>query len=244
MNALQSVLEYFKSFYRDVVLSLTEPRRFFTERYPQTSFNHSLAFGLTAGWIGAAIEFWVRVVNQETLLDGFLKIRDQLMQLPVWKDLPTSMWAQEPAALQSMFPAWLAEASAVALFPFSYLVKLIFMGAMLWFGGFLFLPRPPVSASHSGDPRDFSHWAKLTAACSGPLIISAILGFLPLGLGALAGFIYGWVILLIGISTRYQVSTLRAFAIVITPGFLITLVGTCFFTLLGGMLFAALVALF
>ena len=247
------IQSFVRHFYRDLVDSLTEPRRFFAERYPHLSFNYALAFGLTVGWTGEGLKWAVRMINHETLMDGFLKIRDQLMQLPIWKDLPTSMWVQNPTEIQSLFPAWIAEAATVALFPFSFLIKIVISSVALAVGGFFFIGNRSKSHQESqllgggpamvSDPSDLTHWMKLVAATSGPLMLSAILSFLPLGLGNMVGFLYGLAILLIAISIRYRISMLRGFAVLTAPWLALLMIGGCFIAFFGAMIFAFIAAI-
>jgi hypothetical protein len=123
-----------KQFYRDVIDSLTEPRFFFTHRFPKISLSYALAFAVLVNWIADFLAWLTRLVNHETLLDGFLKMRDQLSTLPIWKDLPTNLWAQQPDHVASVFPAWIAEVLGVALSPFQTLIRITLAGLSIWMG--------------------------------------------------------------------------------------------------------------
>lgn len=220
--------------FEDVIASLTEPRRFYTERYPQLSQNYALALGLGVTWLAAALKWLVRVLNHETFFDGFVRIRDQLMQLPVWKDLPPSIWAQNPASAGSMFPGWLAEAATVALFPFSFLLQIVLSAVAMTVGGYLFIrKREGIDA----DRPDINHFMKIAALASTPALVGAILSFLPLGLGALIGWVYSFFMLLFAVHLRYRISMLRAFAVVFTPWFALAMVGACLIGLFSAVIF-------
>ena len=242
--------------YRDVVDCLTEPRWFFTERYPRITFNYALAFGIVVNWMVAFLEWLTRVVRQETLLDGLLRMRDQLRQLPIWKNLPADIWAQNPERT-SMFPAWLAEVFGVALSPFQTLIHFLFSGLLIWIGASLLVPKAMTQPQASNDPlneipapqsgRDLvnvTNTIKLVALAAVPNLIGAILGFLPLGLGAFIGWIYSFCILILAISIRYRVSYLRSFAIVILPGVIGMIVVSCVVSVFAALIFGTIAALF
>ena len=233
---------YIRQFYLDLVGSLTEPRRFYTERYPQMSMNYALAFGLTVSWIGAFLKWLTRIINHETLWDGFLKIRDQLNQLPLWKDLPTSIWAQNPPPSLSVFPAWIADATTLALFPFSFLINIVLSATALTIGGYLFLSNRNEDVTR--DRADITHFIKIAALASTPALIGAALSFLPLSLGTFTGVIYSFFMLLFAISIRYRVSMLRAFATAVTPWLGLILVGSCVIGIFGAIIFGFFASLF
>ncbi len=229
-----------KQLYRDIVDSLVEPRWFYQERFPKLSFNYAVAMGLIVGWLAETLQWLTRMINNETLLDGFIRVRDQLMQLPVWKDLPTSIWAQN-RPMESVIPAWLAEASTVALFPFSYLIKLAITATALTLGGWLFISN---RATKSVDRVEITAFLKLAAVASTPALIGAVLSFLPLNMGAVVGWLYLTVMLWIAISVRYQVSMLRAFAVWLTPWMVMIMAGACIIGVFGAMIVAFLAAIF
>lgn len=228
----------FRPLYEDLIQSLTEPRRFYGERYPQMSQSYALAFGLGVVWLAAALSWLTRVLNHETFTDGFLRIRDQLMQLPVWKDLPTSIWAQNPPAHAPAFPGWLAEASTLALFPFTFLIKLVIGALLLMLGAYLFVQRKA-----EADRIDLAAFLKIGALTSTPMLVGAILSFLPLHLGAVVGWVYSYFMLLFAVSIRYRVSMLRAFAIVFTPWFALAMIGACLIGLFGAMIFGLIASI-
>ena len=83
-----------KQFFQDTVKVLTEPVSFFSTRFNEMSFNHALVFGIVLSWIAAFFDWITRAIKHESLLDGFMKIKNQLSGLPVWKDLPEDIWNQ------------------------------------------------------------------------------------------------------------------------------------------------------
>lgn len=223
-----------KQLYWDAVHSITEPRKFYTERFPQMSQNYAIAFGLVVSWVAAGLSWMTRVIHHESLLDGFLRIRDQLQQLPLWKDLPPTIWAQNPAHV-SMFPAWIAEASTIALFPFSFLIGMAIKSVAVTVGAKIFISSREDS---SMDKADIGSFMKIVAAASTPVLVGAILSFLPIGLGGVVGTIYSFCMLVFAITIRYRVSKLRSFAVVITPWIILSMIGACFIGLFGAMIFA------
>lgn len=237
----EAVKAQFRQFYEDLVGSLTEPRRFYTERYPQMSQNHALAFGLGVSWLATALKWLTRVLNHESFMDSFIRIRDQLMQLPVWRELPTSIWAQNPTTVPAAFPAWIAEAGTVALYPFSFLLQIVISAVALTIGAYLFIkPRTDGTA----DRPDLTHFMKIAALASTPSIVGAILSFLPIGLGTTIGWLYAFLMLLFAVSIRYKVSMLRSFAVVVTPWFALAMAGACGLGLFGAVILGFIASLF
>ena len=231
-------------FYRDLVACLTEPKQFFEVRYPKLSMNYVLAFGVLVNWVASMLDWLTRTIRHETLLDGLLKMKDKLQVLPFWKNLPSDIWAQAPDP-SSMFPAWLAEVFGVALSPFQSLFHFLIRGLILWIGLYLLLPRD--STAEIKDQRDapeLSHAIKLTAICSAPNLVGSILGFLPLSLGTLVAAIYSIALLIIALTTRFKISGLRAFAMMILPGILAMFVFGCILAVFGALLFGSLAAIF
>jgi len=227
-----------RQFFRDLVDCLTEPRRFFSERFPKISFTYALAFGLIVYWISAVLGWLTRVVQHQTLLDGLLKMRDQLQQLPFWRSLPADIWAQNPERL-SMFPAWLAEVFGLALNPFGTLLHFVINGLIIWIGAMILVPK-----DSTRDPVTLANLVKLVALAAVPELVGAILGFLPFGLGMLISNVYAFVLLMIAISIRYRVSYLRSFAIIALPGFLGLMVFGCIVTVVSAMVFGTFAAFF
>lgn len=224
--------------FRDLIDCLTEPRQFFTVRYPQITFNYALAFGIVVNWIAAFLAWLTRVVRHETLLDGLLKMRDQLQGLPFWKALPKSIWAQNPEQT-SMFPAWLAEVFSLALNPFGTLIHFFIYGVMIWIGASLL-----ISKRDDRDSITIPNLVKIVALASVPQLIGAILGFLPLGLGGLIAGVYGFALLVLAISIRYSVSYLRSFAAVVLPGLIGMLIFGCILAVFTALIFGTIAALF
>ena len=215
-----------KQFYRDLVECLTEPRRFFGIRYSQISLSYALAFGILINWVAAFFDWLTRIIHHETLLDGLLKMREKLQGLPMWKSLPSDIWAQNPDHT-SLFPAWLAEVFGLALSPFQSLLHFSIDGV-----------------SVTRDPPDLAFAIKLTALCAAPNIVGSILGFLPLSLGAFIAGIYTFALTMIALMTRYQVSGLRAFSMIILPGLMAVFAIGCILSVFGALLFGSMAALF
>lgn len=228
--------------YRDLIDCLTEPRLFFTERYPKINFTYALAFGIIIAWLGAVLEWLTRVVRHETLLDGLLQMRNQLQQLPIWKNLPADIWAQQTPEQTSMFPAWLAEVCSVALSPFSTLLGFLISGLILWVGASILVPKDPAHGER--DTVNLSNLIKIAALASVPKLVGSILGFLPLALGTFIGSIYAFCILLLALSIRYKVSYLRSFAIVALPRIIGVMVFGCIIGVFVTLIFGTIAALF
>jgi hypothetical protein len=238
-----------KQFYRDVIDSLTEPREFFTHRFPKISLSYALAFAILVNWIADFLSWLTRLINHETLLDGLLKMRDKLSELPVWKDLPTNIWAQQQPEHVSMFPNWVAEVLGVALSPFQTLIRVTVAGLFIWVGAYLLVPKNRddglgAVVPLTRDQPDVSLVIKIAALAQAPALIGAILGFLPVGLGTVVSGIYGFVLLIFALAVRFRISYLRSFAVVILPGFLFTFVAGCLVTTFGAVLFGIVAALF
>ena len=234
----RSNIPSFRLMYRDVVECLTEPRLFFTDRYPRISFNYALALGILVSWFGAFLDWLTRVIRHETLLDGLLRMRDQLQQLPIWKNLPADIWAQNPEKI-SMFPAWLAELFGIVLSPFNSLVHFLVSGILLWIGASILIPK-----TEDRDRVTLANTIKLVALTSIPKLFASILGFLPLGLGTLIGAVYAFVIMVLAISIRYQVSKLRSVATIALPGLLGIFIFGCMIAVLFALIFGTLAAFF
>jgi hypothetical protein len=130
-----------KQFYRDLFDCLTEPKFFFTERFPKTSLSYAFAFGIIVNWIAAFLSWIIREVKHETLLDGFMRMRDKLQQLPVWRSLPDNFWAQGDHPSTPLFPSWLAEVMRIILSPFQSLVHFAISGLVLFIGAYLLIPK-------------------------------------------------------------------------------------------------------
>ena len=228
-----------KIFYRDLVMVLTEPRTFFESRYPQTSFTYALTFGIIVTWIAAFLSWLTRVVRHETLFDGLIKMREKLQELPFWKSVPENFWAQTSPDAGHMVPAWLAEMFGIVLAPFQALISLTIYGIVIFVGCYLLVPK-----TTDRDSVEVKNTIKLVAFASAPQLISAVLGFLPIGLGPFIGAIYGFVLLVFALSIRYRVSGLRAFGIVILPGFVTLIAFGCLIGVFAGVLFGLFASLF
>jgi hypothetical protein len=235
-------MSFLRQFVSDLILILTEPNRFFRERYPQLSFSQALAFGLLSNWISALLMWMTRIVKHESLLDGIKKIREQLDTLPIWKDIPDSIWQQGGLQGQSFMTTSMIELGGILFSPFQSLIHFCTGGLLLVVGGYLLLPKREESPEH--DPISPAALIRLNAVAAAPSLISAVLGFLPFGLNTFIGWVYGIVILVIGISTRYQVSTARAMGTVILPWVVISLICGCFFVGFGAFFATILGTLF
>jgi hypothetical protein len=227
-----------KQFYRDLIMVLTEPRIFFEVRYPETTFAYALTFGILVNWIAAFLGWLTRVVRHETLLDGFLKMRDRLQELPYWKNIPDNFWAQaNPETATNAFPPWAVELFGIIITPFQSLITLIFYGIMIFIGCYMLVPK-----DSSRDGIELKNTIRIMSFTAAPVLVSAILGFLPFGLGTFFGGIYALVLLVFALSLRFRVSKLRSFGVVILPGILGTAVFSCLigiFAALGIALFAS-----
>ncbi len=213
-------MSFFRQYFRDLVLVLTEPRRFFEERYPQLSLSQALAFGVLSNWIAAVLMWLTRVVKHESLLDAFLKIRGRLETLPVWKDIPDSIWRQGGESLGPVAPSpTIMELLGIAVSPFQSLFQ-FWMGGLVLMLGALFLM--PGRSTDGQEPASSSQMIRLTAISVAPNLVAAVLGFLPSGIGTLIGGIYTFWILLTGLETRYRISRTRAAGVILFP-WLITL---------------------
>jgi hypothetical protein len=236
-------MSFIKQYFRDLILILTEPNRFFRDRYPQISFSQALAFGVLSNWISALLLWMTRIVKHESLLDGFKKIREQLDTLPIWKDIPDSIWQQGGIQGQSFFNTSMIELGGILFSPFQSLINFCMGGIVLFIGAYLLVPKR--EETHENDSVAVSPLIRLTAVSAAPAVVAAILGFLPFGLNSFIGWIYGVVILVVGISDRYRVSVARAVGTLILPWFVMSLLCGClvmafgaFFMAIFGTLFA------
>ena len=227
-----------KQFYRDLVMVLTEPRIFFEVRYPETTFTYALAFGVIVNWIAAFLSWLTRIIRHETLFDGFLKMRDRLHELPYWKNLPDNFWAQSSSEnAANAFPAWLVELCGIIITPFQSVIGLMFYGILIFIGAYMLVPKDA-----SRDPIELKNVIRIVSFTAAPVLVSAILGFLPMGIGTLIGGIYALVLLVFALALRFRVSNMRAFGVVILPGILGVVVFGCIigvFAALGVALFAS-----
>jgi len=231
-------MNFLRQYFRDVVLVLTRPRLFFTERYPGLSLSQALTMGILSGWLAALLQWFTRLVKQETLLDSVKRMREQLETLPVWKDIPDSIW-QQPAA-PSGIPANLIEFGGIILAPFQSVINFGINALVLMVGVYLLVPKSP---SGEQDPREVPDLIRLSAVAATPTLVTAILGFLPFGIGGLTGFIYIVAVLMIGISTRYRVSNARALGTIFIPWCVLIMLCGCLILGAGallGVLFAGL----
>lgn len=230
----------FSQFFRDVLDCLTEPKKFFEEKYPKRTMTDALLFAVIVSWVANLIEWLIRTVKNETLFDGMMLIRKQLEALPIWKNITPHLFSDQSSI--SPFPSWIMEFSIVALSPFKTLIAVTLTALMIWLSSTFLIPK---NDSVNRDPVDFSSFIKLLAYASiAPKLVGAILGFLPLQLGALVGGICVLLLQIFAISNRYAVSRLRSFAIIILPSFVFIMIASClvigffaiFMGLMGGMM--------
>jgi hypothetical protein len=234
-----------RQFYQDLLDSLTEPTYFFKERYPKISLSYAIAFGIIVKWIASFLDWLTRAVRHETLMDGFMKMRDKLQELPMWKNLPDNFWAQgtdhAASASNSLFPAWLAEMLSIALSPFQSLIHFCISGFIFFLGAYCLIPKKEGSEQ---DPIEISQFIKLACLTSAPYLVASILGFLPLSMGSLIGSIYSCALLIVGMSIRFKISNLRAVAIMTLPGIVCFIAVMAFLLVLGVLGFLMFSALF
>ncbi len=211
-----------KQFYQDAVKVLTEPVSFFNERFEAMSFNYALVFGLVLSWIAAFLDWITRAVKNESLLDGFLKIKNQLHQLPIWKDLPADIWAQGEN-INTVMPVWGLEGLRMLINPFHSLFSMFSYGVIFWLGAVLLVTKDnPTKNSVT-----ITNVIKITAIAASSSIVGSVLGFLPLSLGSFLGWIYHAALLCIGFSERFQISRLRGLGIVFLPTIVTIIAASC-----------------
>jgi hypothetical protein len=231
-----------KQFYRDFVMLMTEPRIFFEERYPSTSFTYALTFGVVTGWIAAFFSWLTRIVRHETLLDGLLKMRDKLHELPVWRNLPDNFWAQSTPERANMMPPWLIELFGIVLSPFQTVINLVFYGIVIFIGCYIFVPK--ISGGAHKDAVELKNVIRIVSFASAPILFASILGFLPFGLGNFFGWLYAFILLIFALSLRFRVSKLRAFAIVSLPGIFMAIFLACLIGVTAALFFGMIASLF
>jgi len=125
------------------------------------------------------------------------------------------------------------EVGALIISPFQSLASFCISGLFLFLGGMLLIPK---SEGQDRDRLDLSLFIGLSALTSAPTLVGSILGFLPLNLGGAIGWVYHIAILIIGISTRFKVSSLRAGGIVFLPGISLILCFACIIGLFAGVI--------
>ena len=203
-----------KQYFRDLVELLTEPVRFFNVRYPALKTTEVLTLGVGSTWLAAGLAWVTRRVKHESILDGMRQMKEQLSQLPLWKDLPDTIW-QQGAESGNSTAAKLMEFSTVALSPIQSLLNFFIGGIFLYFGALILIPRDPQEGK---DRIELVAFIRLLALGACTQVVGAVMGFLPLNLGGLVAMIYSFCILMIGIRTRFKISGLRSAAVVVFPG--------------------------
>ena len=220
-----------RQYYRDLMDCLTNPTHFFKERYPKISLSYALAFGIVTLWITNLFEWLTRAVRHETLLEGFTRMRERLQGLPYWRNLPANFWAQGQEGATNSYPAWVPEMFRFTLSPFQSLLHFCIKGFILFIGAWLLIR---ARNEEKQDSVSLGNFVKLSSLTSAPLLVGALLTFLPFGFGAFLGWVYCLVLLIVGLQIRYQISTLRAIIVMALPGFLAVV-------LAGALLLAALI---
>ena len=234
-----SNLGIIKQLYRDALQALTEPVRFYQTRFEQMSLNYSLVFGLVFCWIAAFFDWITRAVKHETLMDGFLKIKNQLHTLPFWKELPADIWAQGDN-VNSLMPAWGFEGLRMLINPFHSLFSFFAYGIIFWLGATLLVS----SENPTKKSVTITNVIKITAISSAAQIVGSVLGFLPIGMGSFFGWIYYTALLTIGFSVRFQISRLRGLAVVFLPTIVTILVASCFIGIIVALFAGLITSLF
>jgi hypothetical protein len=222
-------------FFSDLVLLLTEPARFFGERFGTYSLTRALVFGIIVNWVASFFDWLTRLIKNETLMDGILRVKRQLEMLPFWNRLPETLWDQGNRA-KPLFPSWLAELSGIALSPFHSLLQFAISGIALYACAWILIRR----RNEGEDALEIPVFMRLAAFASTPNLIASILGFLPVGLGGFIGWIYCAALMMVGLMTRFRISGLRALVLMLLPGILGTLALAC---VIGGLV-ALVLALF
>ena len=215
---------------KDSFSILTEPTEFFQKRYPEMTFNQSLALGVLMTWLGAMLEWLTRALKKESLLESMKRLQHQLKDLPIWKELPEDIWSQSGSGLETRFPEWIIEGMKVMLTPFNSVITIFITAMLFWTGGLLLVNR----SNPTRNTVTISEFAKITALASSTAMVSAILGFLPFGMGSAIGWVYHIVLLTLGFSIRFQISRLRAVGLVFLPSITFILLFSC----LIGVIFA------
>lgn len=228
-----------KQLYQDAFRVLTEPVRFFNDRFDEMSFNYSLVFGMVISWMAAFFDWITRALKHESLMDGFLRIKKQLQQLPVWKDLPADIWAQGDS-MNSVMPEWGLEGLRMLLNPFHSLFTFFIYGVIFWLGATLLVSKD----SPAKKTVTITNVIKITSIASASSIIGSILGFLPLSLGGLVGWIYHTALLMLGFSERFQISRLRGLAVVFLPALVTILVASCLVSVIVALFAGIITSLF
>jgi hypothetical protein len=220
---------------------LTEPTLFFKARYPETSFTYAFAFGIIVCWIASFLEWLTRIIRHETLFDSLAKIKESLQELPFWKNVPENFWAQNVPEPSTVMPAWLVEVFGIVLSPFQALLKITFYGMVIFVGAYLLVPKQ----DHTNrDTIELKHTIRIVAFSVTPALITALLGFLPMGLAGLIGWIYSIVLLVVGLSTRFGVSKARALGVVALPGILSFVFVGCIIGVFAGLFFGLIASIF
>jgi hypothetical protein len=235
-------MTHIRIYFRDLVQLLTEPKSYFRDRFPELTFSQALTFGVVSNWIAAFLGWLTRTLKHETLLDGMMKMREQLSQLPYWKDLPDTIWQQgQDVHNGPLSSPWAVELLGIFISPFQSLFNFCISGIVIFVGAWVLIPKNEESGQ---DKLEVSGFIKLIAIASAPSLVGAILGFLPFGLNSLIGFIYTLTILIIGIASRYKVSSLRSAGVILLPGILAMTVLGCLIFGLGALIMGLVAAFF
>jgi hypothetical protein len=213
---MENVRKLAQQLFQDTISTLTEPTRFFTNRFREMSLNQALALGIGTSWVASLLEWLTRAVKHESLMDGFRKLKHQLHDLPLWRDLPEDMWAQSSSLQTTFFPEWVMEGMKVMLTPFQSLLAILLNASMFYVGAWILVDRSNPSRSLV----TFKETAKITAVVQTTSLVGAILGFMPFAMGSMISWVYHLVIITIGFSIHFNISRLRALFMVFLPGIL------------------------
>ncbi len=207
--------------------SLTQPEYFYKNEFDHVKTSEALALGLISIWIQDLLEFLVRLIKNESYLDSLNKLRSILESVPGWRQVPESIWLQNPSLSG---PTWVSEAFPVILSPFSALAKIGFGTLALWVG---------VSLLFRNSPRAIraTDLLKISALSLTPLVFAGLLSFLPFGLGGFIAWIFATYVLIVALAHVYQVSSARALAAILLPKIIL-------FTLMGMLILGSIVILF
>ncbi len=202
-----------KQMVQDAIGILTDPSAFYQNRYEKMTKNQAMALGLVVCWLAAIADWLVRVLKHESLIQGLRKIQQQLQVLPIWKDIPESIWNQGDV-VQSFFPDWAVEGLRLMLNPFHQFFMFYTSGFVFWIGATLLVQKENPFRKNI----HYQNLVKITAVSSVSSIVGAILGFLPAGLGGFVGWIYHVVLLMTGFSMQFNISNLRSLSVIFLPG--------------------------
>jgi hypothetical protein len=228
-----------RQMYRDAVSVLTDPSEFYSNRFETLTRNHAIALGLVVSWLAAFADWIVRALKHESLMNEIKKIQNQLQGLPIWKDIPESIWNQGEI-MQSFLPEWVMEGLRMLLNPFHNLFMYYTSGFVFWLGASLLVQKnnPFRKNVH------YQNLVKIAAISSVSSIVGGILGFLPAGLGGFVGWIYHVVLLMTGFSVQFNISKLRSLSVIFLPSLIGFMMALLIIGLVVGLMVAIVSSLF